>query len=103
MPKIVINRCYGGFSVSKAVYQELGLKWDGYGYLDNDLMGYQDPRDFYDYREDPKLVAIVEKLDPAASGDLANLGVVTVPDDMDWTIDDYDGIETVYERHRVWS
>ncbi len=29
--KIVINKCYGGFGVTKAIFDELKLKWDGYG------------------------------------------------------------------------
>ena len=29
--KIVINTCYGGYGLSKAAYDELGLEWDGYG------------------------------------------------------------------------
>ena len=31
--KIAVNRRYGGFGLSKAVYEELGIEWDGYGYL----------------------------------------------------------------------
>ena len=31
--KVVINKCYGGFSISKEAFHWLGLKWDGFGYL----------------------------------------------------------------------
>lgn len=27
--KIVINRCYGGFGLSEAAYDKLGIGWDG--------------------------------------------------------------------------
>lgn len=30
--KIVLNKDYGGFSVSKAVYDYLGMEWDEYGF-----------------------------------------------------------------------
>ena len=33
--KIAINRCFGGFGLSKAVYKELGIKHDGCLYLNN--------------------------------------------------------------------
>lgn len=28
--------------------------------------------------------------------------IVDVPDDVDWTIADYDGAEWVAEKHRTW-
>ena len=37
--KIAINKCYGGFSLSKAVFDELGIEWNGYGYLENESFG----------------------------------------------------------------
>ena len=90
--KIVINSCYGAFSVSKAACEELGMKWDGSGFL-FDL----------DQRTDPALVACVEKLGEAANGADAKLTVVEIPDYVEWEISDYHGIETVVEVHRTWS
>ena len=54
-------------------------------------------------RYDPDLVEVVERMGKAANGPHAELGVVEVPDDVDWEIDDYDGSEWVAERHRTWS
>lgn len=31
--KYVLNKCFGGFSVSREVYDKLGYGWDGYGHL----------------------------------------------------------------------
>lgn len=89
--KLVINKCYGGFSLSKAAYQELGIPWDGYGFKLN-----QD-------RANPALVAAVEKLGDVADGKYAQLAVIEIPDDIEWEIDEYDGIETVEEVHRSWG
>ena len=86
--KIVINKCYGGYSLSESAYKELGLKWDNYGCK------------FEGDRTNPLLVACVEKLGDAASGKYAKLSVVEVPDDVAWEIADYDGIETVRELSR---
>ena len=88
--KIVINNDYGGFSLSKAAYQELGLEWVGYGFSDEIK------------RDDPRLVACVEKLGPLASGILASLIVVEIPDDVEWEIESYDGKEWIAEKHRTW-
>ena len=88
--KVVINKCYGGYKLSKEAYEYLGLDWDGYGY-DYDL-----------YRTDPKLVECVETLGDIASGSSSNLKVVEIPDDVEWEIHDYDGIESIHEVHRVW-
>ena len=90
--KIVVNRCYGGFSLSKKAYEFLGLTWDGYGYKYSDK----------DWRTAPELVECVEKLGQEANGRFANLEVVEIPDDVKWEINDYDGIETIHERHRSW-
>jgi len=92
MAKVVVNRCWGGFGLSQEAYKELGLEWDGFGYA------YIEE----EKRSDPKLVEVVEKLGEKASGALANLQVVSIPDDVSWEIDNYDGQETVRERHRSW-
>lgn len=47
-------------------------------------------------RTDTELVKAVEMLGTAASGKHANLKVVEIPDDFEYRIDDYDGIEKVY-------
>lgn len=89
--KIVINKCYGGFSLSKKAAKK--LECGPYDFNSKDL------------RSDPRLVEVVEKLyekgkDP--SGDSAALKVVEIPDDVEWKIDDYDGCESIHEVHRVW-
>ena len=123
--KIVVNHCYGGFSISleaarfmaargneQAIVEvkeyddkssgkvDLGeiekkydIRWYGYGYTDNGD-GYK--------RNDPDLVAAVETLGEKADGMCASLVIVDVPDDVDWYIDEYDGMEHVAERHRTW-
>jgi len=98
--KIVINKCFGGFGLSEAVYKELGIKWDGYDYLSNDALGIKDDN-YYAFRSDKRLVDAVEKVgEEKASGELAKLRVVEIPDDVEWEIDEYDGIESIHEKHR---
>ena len=88
--KVVVNRCWGGYGLSEAAYAELGIPWDKYGFQ----MG--------DDRTNPRLIAVVEKLGPLASGLLAKLVVVEIPDGVEWEIDNYDGMERVEEKHRSW-
>lgn len=54
-------------------------------------------------RDDPYLVAVVEELGVRANGRHAELKVVEIPPEVDWVIDEYDGNETVSEKHRTWS
>lgn len=89
--KIVINACFGGYGLSEAAYKYLGLEWDGYGFARNIN------------RTDSKLVECVETLGEAANGRFARLKVVEIPDDINWYLSEYDGIETVEEAHRSWS
>ena len=53
-------------------------------------------------RNDADLVAVVEKLGDNANSQFAKLEIVEIPDGIDWEIDDYDGSETVAEKHRTW-
>jgi len=100
--KIAINNCFGGFSVSKKVYDELGIKWEGYGYLNNDSFGIESDN-YNAYRQHPVLIEAIEKVgEEKASGGLASIKIVEVPDGIEWELDDYDGIETVHEQHRSW-
>lgn len=83
--KIVINACFGGFSVSKEVYERLGKEWDGYGYaFDND-------------RTNPDLIAVIKEIgSKRASGHCAELKVINIPEDAtDWEINEYDGSEDI--------
>jgi hypothetical protein len=53
-------------------------------------------------RADPVMIEVVEALGKAANGRCANIEVVEIPSDIEWYIDDYDGIETIHEPHRSW-
>lgn len=54
-------------------------------------------------RDNPYLIQTVEELGEPASGRCADLKIVEIPDDVDWEIDEYDGMETVEEKHRTWD
>lgn len=141
MQKIVTNKCYGGFDLSREAvlrYAEIkGLTL----YPDEDkefasILGptywlvptedrpepqdnwYQwtmekrresneahdkaqlTPRDIP--RDESALVQVIEELGDAASGKFAKLRVVEIPDDVEWQIEEYDGLEWVAEKHRTW-
>ena len=60
---------------------------------------------FYDRdvpRDDPFLVQAVEEIGELANGHFARLKIVEIPDDVEWYIEEYDGLEWVAERHRTW-
>jgi len=59
--------------------------------------------DWDEKRDDPRIVACVETLGDKANGTHAKLVVVEIPDGTDWEIDEYDGIETVAEKHKTWG
>jgi hypothetical protein len=45
---------------------------------------------------------VVEELGDEAGDSYAELTVVEIPDDVEWTIQEYDGTEWVAEVHRTW-
>lgn len=54
-------------------------------------------------RSDANLIKVVEELGKEANGDCAQLKVVEIPDDIDYFIEEYDGLEWISEKHRTWS
>lgn len=137
--KVVINRCYGGFSLSNAAYEKL-IEWgvpvrayveqrrgddglympeplnDGEVIFDRRL---SDPSEmssaisrlretpYWDTwtdekRTHPLIVRVVEELGKKANGRYAELAVVEIPDGVEYTIEEYDGIEHIAEVHRTW-
>ena len=104
--KVVINKCYGGFSVSQDLIEELGFNKDNFikhsHYLDNKDFGI-DSEDYLAYRASPKLIKAIKKIGLIESGGgFAELQIVTIPSDIDWHIDNYDGMESLHEEHRSW-
>ena len=91
--KVVINTCFGGFGLSDealARYNELaGTDLDYWPYTEE--------------RNNPLLVQVVEELGAKANDFCADLKIVDIPDDVEWYIHEYDGLESVYEQHRTWS
>lgn len=53
-------------------------------------------------REDPILIEVVEELGKEASDSCGNLIVVEIPKDLEYVIDDYDGIEILHEKVQEW-
>jgi len=112
--KVVINSCYGGFGLSHEAilrYAELkGIKlfWEGEGGTFDHYYTSKDMKNsaYFSYRkikrDDPILVQVVEELNDAANGEYAELSIVEIPDDVDWTVQEYDGYEHIAEEHRTW-
>lgn len=139
--KVVINKCYGGFGVSRAGmmrYAELkgitlypedeGSFGPTYYTVPADqrthertqmellAMPQEERADYFDAtsdetlydndleRDDPALVQVVEELGAAAASDTcSDLRVVEIPDGVEYSIEEYDGMEHVAEAHRTWG
>lgn len=105
--KIVLNKCYGGFSLSDEAHKRLGSTWKTYP---GSYSGghWELPAEFGDiyssdisFRTSEKLIAVVEELGAEANGTFAQLEVIHLPNDVaDIYIDEYDGIESVCEGRR---
>lgn len=87
--RIVINRCFGGFSLSDEAV-ELYARFKGV---------YPDEVDAYEIeRDDPKLANVVEEMGAGANGDSARLEIVTLPKGTLYRISEYDGMERVITK-----
>ena len=97
MIQVVINSCFGGFSLSEAAQdrlRDLGMGEDD-GLTEYGAWGVS--------RSDPRLVQVVEEMGEAADGGSARLRITEVPADAKWHIAEYDGREHVAEDHRTWN
>lgn len=123
--KVVINKCYGGFTLSNAAVErcvELGMT------LTESVNGnpkdpnahfvhFKDRSIFKDqhyyarrdhaneFRCDPRVVQAVEELGDAANGPCSELKVIEIPFDgpSGWEVDEYDGMESIVPNHARWG
>ena len=119
MQKIVINKCFGGFGLSTEGFEHyLKLKNIAYESQPSKWEWLKGDKDFYEAghlgadahylwdrsidRNDPALIQTIEEMGTKANGWCADLGIVEIPDDVEWEIVEYDGNEHVAEKHRTW-
>ncbi len=119
--KVAINKCYGGFGLSDKALEELirlGMTVTQYGKdgncidknadmveSDDGIFGkyYLLEKDDKEIRTDKRIIQVVEALGKEASGSCADIEIVEIPDDTEWEIEEYDGMEWIAEEHRTWS
>lgn len=53
-------------------------------------------------RAHPDLIACIEALGKMANGAHAAIKIKEIPDNVDWQIEEYDGLEHIAEKHRTW-
>jgi len=123
--KVVVNNQYGGFWLLDAAYEKLiAMGWTVTTYNERgelvdpeaDIVDIVQKREAFmgryafgkwdedgpELRSHPDLVAVVEELGEAASRRWGDLVIVDIPDDVQWHIEEYDGLEWVAEDHRTW-
>jgi hypothetical protein len=122
MQKVVINRCFGGFGISNNAFEKLlerkGIAFDkvparmSFGDRKFDYYKAGSPQsdatylseyEFFEQRNDPDLIAVIEEMGEESWGWASELAIVEIPDDVEWHIHEYDGLEHVAENHRTWS
>ncbi len=110
MNKVVYNRCYGGFGLSRAATQSLanmGVEEAAQYIHDFAQIGYSEVRFSFTPRSlprhDPRLVKVVEDLGrQVVSADCAELDVYEI-DSRLYRIEERDGMEEVIEGGSDWT
>ncbi len=115
--KVVINSCFGGFGLSDAAFEQLlnrkGVAWEKVKYKydldlhykaghvgdDEHCLSYQQ---FTENRADSDLVAVVEQFGKDVNTPYSELKIVDIPNDVEYTVEEYDGYEHIAEVHRTW-
>jgi hypothetical protein len=105
--KVVINTVHGGFGLSEKAMLELERR-GVIELLRTDstfcpILIDEPDEDSNKFRSHPEIIKIVEEMGEDSFGDYAKLEIVEIPDDIDWYIEEYDGLEWVAEKHRTWG
>lgn len=116
--KIIINVCHGGFELSQKAFEYLiKLGWRVTDRWEDKISNILDTGEFQksiagryrflnlseiDIRTNPDIIAVVETLGEESYGDCASLKIIDIPDDIEYEIQDYDGMEWIAEKHRTW-
>ena len=87
MTKVAYNGRFGGFGLSREASIRLRE-------LAPDIYEDLDPHYAAD-RSDPNLIKVIEEMGESANGSYASLYIANVPDGVPWTINEYDGSESV--------
>lgn len=137
--KIVINKCYGGFSISPLATLEYYKLKNIKAFLfkenyNNSIKSYISTKDLEDNnlsiiafsidnpnetdskilwdnyltnrpedRSDKDLIKVIEKLGEKANRSYALLEIIEIPDDINYYIYNYDGMESIHEQHQSWG
>lgn len=89
--KIVVNQSHGIFKLSQQAEDLLKERNYDYNHVET-------------WRTDPILISVIEDLgSEKVSGEWARIKIIEIPDDVDWQIGEYDGIEWIEEKHRTWN
>lgn len=92
------------YRVPKEKYEKLSEMWhkeDGNYKRINAKNWFLSDRDIK--RNDPLLIKVVKELKNRANGRCAELKIVRIPNNIEWEIDEYDGLETIDEKHKSWN
>jgi len=124
--RVVINTCFGGFGISDEAAEwlinERGWTLTYYtpkGNLFNpdadfvvntehiSMMGLYSlarwRRHENELRCRPDLIDCIKTLGTKVNTRFSELKVVTIPNSIEWQIEEYDGIEHIAEKHRTWE
>ena len=106
--KVLVNRCFGGFGVSEAVLDKLGVR--SLRALEDELFTKEHPvRTEKLLRTYQPLIEAVEEVGLGkhrlgANGLYADIEIIEIPFDTTngWQIREHDGREWIAEDHRTW-
>ena len=71
---------------------------DGMVIVDEHECTDEDPK----RRSCPVLIKVIEEMKKEANGNCARLEIIEIPDEVDFIIQEYDGLEWIAEKHRIW-
>lgn len=117
--KVAVNRCYGGFGLSDEAFElfldKKEIKWEkdksDSSFFRNDYYhaGHIGDADYlissynlFQDRTDLNLISVIEELGEKANHRYSKIEIIEIPDDIEFTIEEYDGKEWVAEKHRTW-
>jgi hypothetical protein len=93
----------GYYSMIKDMGEYLVFDWNKEDY--DDVLGkylFKFPEES-ESRTDSVLIEIIEKYGKLNTHGCHNPQVIEIPDGVEWTVNDYDGMETLVEKYRIFG
>lgn len=104
--KVIVNKSFGGAGLSEEAIDMIvdnpNFQYDLSEGTEGLLWKLKNLDGHY-YRTNQVIINVIETLGEEANGNHANLVIAEIPDNVEWEVYNYDGLETIEAPRKVYA